>query len=247
MWGMGCGEDDGGGDTTDAADTADACGGCEGDRICCPSHFTGDIPRCVDPDLNPENCGGCGTICGVACRGGECIEAPECEAGQSCADELVCSAQAGPGRCCPAGTTFIRSPADFLGCCPDGDTCGCVQGQCPVSLRAAKQDIAYLGAAELAALGRELLATRLATWRYKGATDARRQLGFIIDDGVPAAGIAADGGHVDLHGYISAAVAALQTQQRELDALRARLESLERRLDGIGLGEPRREPVMDRR
>ena len=127
------------------------------------------------------------------------------------------------------------SPADFFGCCPDGDICGCREGMCPISLRAAKNDIRYLDPAAVEALGRELLATRLATWVYKGsdARDPRRQLGFIIDDGAPAHGI--DGGHVDLYGYVSVAVAALQTQARELgrlerevDALRARLERLER-------------------
>ncbi|MCC6623993.1 MAG: hypothetical protein IT385_22235 [Deltaproteobacteria bacterium] len=234
---IGCGGD--GDDATDVADTSDTgaevtgCGDCGVGRTCCPSRFAGDIPRCVDTQLNPENCGACGTLCGGACQGGDCIDAPECQAGSTtCPGDLVCSAEGGgPGRCCPVGTTFIMSPADFFGCCPDGDTCGCVQGQCPISLASAKADIRYLGPVELAALGRELLATRLATWRYKGEPTARRQLGFIIDDGVPAAGIAADGGHVDLYGYISAAVAALQGQQRELDALRARLDAIERRLE----------------
>lgn len=237
-----CGEDDDGSDVTvdasDATAEVSACGECGADRECCPSRFDGDIPRCVDTRLNPENCGQCGTFCDGACKGGACIAAPACQAGAAtCPEDLVCSAQAGTGRCCPAGTTFIMSPADFFGCCPDGDTCGCVQGNCPISLRSAKTDIAYLGPDELAALGRELLATRLATWRYKGTDAARRQLGFIIDDGVPAHGIAADGGHVDLYGYISAAVAALQVQQRELDAMRARLEALERRVDAWR-GEP---------
>ena len=123
------------------------------------------------------------------------------------------------------------SLTDFMGCCPDGDICGCREGACPISLRAAKADIRYLDGAEVAALGRELLDVQLATWRYRGAPADHRQLGFIIDDGAPRDGITRDGGHVDLYGYISVAVAALQVQARELDALRAEVDDLKRRFD----------------
>lgn len=226
--------------TADTGDTVDACGGCAGGKVCCPSRFEGDIPRCVDPTLNPENCGQCGKFCDGACVGSECVAAAACTAGDTCTGGLVCSSQGGQGRCCPAGTTFIMSPADFFGCCPDGDICGCREGNCPISVRAAKTEIRYADSAELAALGRELLATRLATYRYRGATSDRRQLGFIIDDGAPAHGIAGDARHVDLYGYVSLAVAALQTQAREVDGLRSEIASLRARLEALEAGKARR-------
>ena len=228
--------DTGPGDTTTdvQGDTGPgACGECAAPRLCCPSRFEGDIPRCIDPTLNPENCGGCGTFCGGACYQSQCIEAAACGADGTCPEPLQCSNGSGQARCCPAGTTFIASPADFFGCCPDGDICGCREGMCPISQRAAKQEIRYLEPTELARLGEELLATRLATYRYRDAQSERRQLGFIIDDGTPDHAIAADRAHVDLYGYVSLAVATLQVQARELEQLRAELDELRRRFDAL--------------
>lgn len=221
--------------TTDTGADVDpgACGTCAAPRLCCPSRFEGDIPRCVDPALNPEHCGGCGTFCGGACFESRCIEASECKADGTCDAPLVCDAVAGMSRCCPPGTSFIVSPADFFGCCPDGDICGCREGMCPISRREVKQEIRYLDPAELARLGEELLSTRLATYRYRGATGERRQLGFIIDDGAPAHGIAEDRAHVDLYGYVSLAVATLQVQAAELERLRADLESLRAQVEAL--------------
>lgn len=224
--------------TETTTDTAPDCGGCADGKVCCPSRFGGDIPRCVDTTLNPENCGACGTFCDGACQASTCIAAPTCREGaDTCPGDLQCSTSSptpsGDGRCCPPGTSLLLSLTDFFGCCPDGDICGCREGQCPISLRSAKTDIHYLDGAEVAALGRELLAVQLATWRYRSAPDDHRQLGFIIDDGAPRNGIARDGGHVDLYGYISVAVAALQTQAQELAAQRAELDALERRLDAL--------------
>lgn len=215
-----------------------ACGVCDAPRLCCPSRFEGDIPRCIDPTLNPEHCGGCGTYCPGACMDSQCIEAPECKDDGTCDAPLLCEAIAGMSRCCPRGTSFVVSPADFFGCCPDGDICGCREGMCPISRREAKEDIRYLDPGELARLGEELLGTRLATYRYRGATGARLQLGFIIDDGVPAHGIAEDGAHVDLYGYVSLAVATLQVQAREIDRLRADLEALRAEVRALA-AEPR--------
>src|SRR5439155_22412171 len=61
-------------------------------------------------------------------------------------------------------------------------------------------------------------------------------LGFIIDAVGASPAVAADGGHVDLYGYTSMAVGAIQAQQRRIDALtrevaalRAELARLRRR------------------
>jgi hypothetical protein len=53
----------------------------------------------------------------------------------------------------------------------------------------------------------------------------------MIDDVAPSAAVAADRDHVDLHGYASMAVAAIQAQARELEALRAEVARLRARLD----------------
>jgi hypothetical protein len=220
------------------------CGGCPAGKLCCPSRFSGDIPRCIDPLLNPENCGRCGNPCDTVCENGQCGTATMCSADGGpgadagmCPGDLYCSDQMGAGgHCCPPGTTFRASIADFFGCCPDGDICGCRQGACPISRREAKTDIRYLQPDDLARLGHELLSTRLATYRYRpgvvSGPDAttRRHLGFIIDDGAPAHGIAPDGHHVDLYGYVSLAVATLQVQSKQLAELRAELDSLRREL-----------------
>jgi hypothetical protein len=98
-------------------------------------------------------------------------------------------------------------------------------------VRAAKRDIHYLVPDELVALGRDLLATRLATYRYRDDPSGQRRLGFIIDDGAPAHAVASDGRHVDLYGYVSLAVAALKQQADDIAQLRRELDELRARLD----------------
>jgi len=237
----GCLGDDGSrpaADTGGAEDTSPPCGGCPTGKTCCESRFEGDVPRCVDTALNPEHCGVCGHLCDGACAGSGCVDAPACSAAApSCPGDLRCSTSAtgpdGQGRCCPPGTQFEVSIADFMGCCPDGDDCGCTQGMCPISVRSAKADIRYLAPSDLDALRRELLGVRLATYRYAQDERRQRRLGFIIDDGPPQTSVAADGAHVDLYGYASLAVAALQSQARELDALHAEVDALRREVEQL--------------
>jgi hypothetical protein len=123
--------------------------------------------------------------------------------------------------------------------CKKGQTCcegmpfpqpTCIDGmQCPISQRQHKKDIAYLSETDRQRLNDELMSFRLATYRYKseGAAD-REHLGFIIDDVAPSAAVLQSGERVDMYGYQTMAVAALQTQaiemakvRRELDELRA--------------------------
>lgn len=81
----------------------------------------------------------------------------------------------------------------------------------------------------------------LARFRYRGDLSAREQLGFIIEDVEATPGV--DGDHVDLYGYTTMGVAAIQEQaariealERELHALRARLAAVESARKG---GPPR--------
>lgn len=68
---------------------------------------------------------------------------------------------------------------------------------------------------------------KLATYKYK-VGDSSQHLGFIIEDmpnGSPA--VLASRQRVDLYGYLSMAVAAIQRQQRQIDLLERRLERAE--------------------
>ncbi len=99
-------------------------------------------------------------------------------------------------------------------------------GQCPISRASYKRDIRYLGTQEVDRYRDELLRTKLATWRYKH-DPSRERLGFIIDD--QEGGVAVDTGRdmVDLYGYTSLAVAAVQAQAREISALKRHVATLE--------------------
>lgn len=101
---------------------------------------------------------------------------------------------------------------------------------CPISRRAAKEDVSYLNDTDLDRLLGDIRRLRLATYRYKGEQVAGgAHLGFIIDDVGTSPAIAPDGGHVDLYGYTSMAVAAIQAQQKRIDALEHQVRTLEQR------------------
>jgi uncharacterized small protein (DUF1192 family) len=68
----------------------------------------------------------------------------------------------------------------------------------------------------------------LASYRYKDAAGAGPQLGFIIEDVEPS--VAVSGDHVNMYGYLSMAVAAIQEQQAQIAALQGELEQLRAQL-----------------
>jgi len=65
----------------------------------------------------------------------------------------------------------------------------------------------------------------LATWQYNWENEGEH-LGFLIDDVEGTAAVRPDGEHVDLYGYISLAVAAIQSQQAQIEALEAEIKAL---------------------
>lgn len=137
------------------------------------------------------------------------------QAGAACSEEGVsCEI---PGDDCNA---------DLL--CTDTDP----TTNCPISRARFKHEIQYLDGAARAAAAGALLDVRLATYRYRGARDdGREHLGFVIDD-LPASSpaVAADGQRVDLYGYTSMTVAALQAQAEEMQRLQAEVAALRREL-----------------
>ncbi len=107
-------------------------------------------------------------------------------------------------------------------------------GGCPISRALYKQDIRYLSDAQKVQISEEIQRLKLATYRYKdvGPSGSQR-LGFLIDDVERSAGstlatsaVNAERDQVDLYGYISMAVAALQVQARQIDELQAEVRRL---------------------
>jgi hypothetical protein len=157
-------------------------------------------PTCGDPV-----CGGVEPPNGLPCTAAQVVNARCSVPGERC----------DPGASCNALLVCSANRLDL---------------QCPISRRALKEDITYVDPAAAARLHDELMRLPVATWRDRGDASGARRLGFVIEDVAPSAAVAADGTHVDLYGYVSMAVAALQVQARELSGLRAEVASLRRAL-----------------
>jgi len=168
----------------------------------------------------------------------------ECEAGSVC----TFIAEGGPGGtmvCVPDDATPMNCGA--IGCKLGGGWPGCSCANVPAAACActfltstarAKRDITYVDDSTEKRLHDDVMTMQLATYRYKpGVTGEDAQhLGFIIEDmpqGSPAVLPSRD--KVDLYGYVSMTVAALKVQEREIAALKKRIELLE----ANGCGGPR--------
>lgn len=98
------------------------------------------------------------------------------------------------------------------------------EGGCPISRRSAKRDVAYLDPVEAAEVEAALMRLPLATWSYTWDPAGRApRLGFVLEDAPGSPAVDAARGRVDLYGYTSMAVAALQSQRREIEGLEAAL------------------------
>jgi uncharacterized small protein (DUF1192 family) len=163
------------------------------------------------PCDDPGDCVMGDVCCFIPNVGSACVSAAECmnQMGKRmCQGKNDC---AGNEMCCGVGP----SPAYY---------CGMI---CPISRRDYKKDISYLDDPERKRLADELLRYKLATWRYKHeGEEAPPHLGFIIDDVEPSMSIASDGNSVDLYGYTSLAVAALQEQEARIAALEREVREL---------------------
>jgi hypothetical protein len=113
---------------------------------------------------------------------------------------------------------------------------------CPISSRRYKTGIDYLGASDLEQLARTLQSIKLATYHYKQQAPAeQKHLGFIIEDAPGSPAVFMDRDRVDLYGYASMAVAALQVQEGKIQALERELCALRARLpaaDEAGMCRP---------
>lgn len=111
-------------------------------------------------------------------------------------------------------------------------------GGCPISRASYKREIRYIERRDLVRYRDELLHIRLATWRY-AHDPKRKRLGFLIDDDEGSVAVDASRDRVDLYGYTSLAIAALQAQAHEIEALERRIAKLEAKL-AIGTSRPAR-------
>ncbi|TMA36263.1 MAG: hypothetical protein E6J75_10975 [Deltaproteobacteria bacterium] len=194
--------------------------------------------RCLDGKCQHQ-CLCVGPGGSVSCCPGPAAECPSPSWFYTCGDP-VCGGHRDQGLPpCGSGET-PGAPCSPEGArCDPGDSCDrllvCAssnpvhRGGCPISRREAKDDIRYLGENDLRRLHDELMRFRLATFRYR-ENASHTQLGFIIDDVEPSLSVDPVRDLVDLYGYTSMAVAALQTQAREIEALRNEVEALRRQL-----------------
>lgn len=154
------------------------------------------------------------------CRGWVAKGLPRCgqhTAGDACFRSMV-GRECDPGDSC--NTTLV---CDFTN--PTG-TAGC-----PISRAAFKRDIAYLNPTQVDALYGDIRDVKLASWIYKDDVTGAPHTGFIIDDMAPGSpAVTRDGDHVDLYGYTSMTVAAVQAQARRIDALEKELADLKAEL-----------------
>lgn len=110
-------------------------------------------------------------------------------------------------------------------------------GGCPISLASWKKDIRYLDETDRRRQHDLLMKMPLATWRYRTeGEEAPVRLGFLIDDVGAAPCVAPSGQRVDLYGYTSMTVAAVQVQAREIAALRAELTVLRQEMERLRSG-----------
>jgi hypothetical protein len=160
----------------------------------------------------------------------------------ACSDGVLCG-----GICCPPHHYCQETPGPPTCRCGNGPACTapdncyanlvypnqcgsicCSGNACPISRRAAKRDIRAVSRDDLDALYDQLRHIQLSTYQYKDQPPSTpRRLGFIIDDTQAPAAINPDGNSVDLYGYLSMAVAAVQIQARQIEDLKARIRALE--------------------
>jgi hypothetical protein len=72
----------------------------------------------------------------------------------------------------------------------------------------------------------------MVTYSLKG-TEAEPQLGFILEDSAPAFAVDAPRDRVNLYGFTSLAVVALQEQQRTLSEQQVRLDAQGKRIEQL--------------
>jgi hypothetical protein len=188
---------------------------------------------CPEGTVNPIDENGCthscecvnpGTPAGTASLFFTCGD-PVCQGYTPNGSTPLCSTERAGDACQVEGTRCDpRDECNRLLICASTDP-QLAPGGCPISRLRYKRDVHYLSDAELARYRDELLGMRLATWKYKH-DPSKQHLGFMIDDNEQSAAVDPLRDMVDLYGYTSLAVATLQLQAREIEALRREIAEL---------------------
>jgi hypothetical protein len=234
------GDASGGRSGSDCPDTIPGlCRVCADDRcgepVCVNGAWRFACPEDADGGMASEADGGassalrwyttCGDpVCGISDDPFDDPSIPNCEneqAGDACSDE---------GAECDG----VASCGAVLRCTDRDPTMQ--PGGCPISRARYKQDIAYLNGQQLRSYHDQVVHMPLASWRYRSAPEAGPQLGFIIEDIEPS--VAASGDRVNLYGYLSMAVAAIQVQQEQIRALSDELHALRTQLGDADTAAP---------
>jgi hypothetical protein len=199
------------------------------------------------PSTDGCNTCSCGQDGEVACTDRACVDSgPSALSYYRTCGDPVC----GPASDQPTGQPPCTTERAGDSCDDDGRLCdpglGCgvnllctasdptmQPGGCPISRARYKRDIRYLSDRDLEALTDELLSTKLARFRYRTEAAGLEQLGFLLDDVAPSSSV--EGDHVNLYGYTSMAVAALQVQAKQVRALDQELAELRNQLDDLRL------------
>lgn len=161
----------------------------------------------------------------------------------TCGDPVCMAPDGGP--MIPPGATLCTTEMAGAACTTAGATCWpadsmcgvqliCAEsdpkdnpGGCPVSRVSHKKNIEYLSDAEISSIADEAKTMRLSSWHYKAEGEsARRHVGFLIDDMPESIAVAQNGERVDLYGYTSMAIAAVQVQDKRLESLEKELGSM---------------------
>lgn len=154
-------------------------------------------------------------ICRVDGTGGSSSGLPPCDpaAGQTLGAPCTTDGQ----LCDPGGSCGAK-----LECTTSDPTHG---GACPISRAKYKTDIEYLSTDERTKLADDVQSIPLVRYKYKDAPE-RTHLGFIIEDIEPSPSVDSKNDRVDLYGYTSMAVAAIQEQKKAIDDLTRQVAEL---------------------
>ncbi|HEX8791821.1 MAG TPA: hypothetical protein VF765_12795 [Polyangiaceae bacterium] len=208
---------------------------------------------CHNPQLgcaSSTTCGqGCDQVVTGQCGGGG-DSGPQLQWYTSCgypvcgggsADGGVVSFDAGDttdsGAACPTEGTPCSVAGEMCGTASQSN-CGVVMvcaasdpkqgpGGCPISTRKYKNGIEYVNDTQLRQLHDETMGIRLATYQYKPqvADPGPTHFGFIVEDNLQTPAVDPMHDRVDMYGYVSMVVAAMQVQEKEIAELRAEVAS----------------------
>ena len=164
---------------------------------------------CLDPadsiEVFPEN--------EVSCEKMQLAEGDPCSVIERCVEKSAIACKDNPEQIVASATfLYCRNELDWM----EGDA------GCPVSTRTAKRNIHYLSADAKAGLAKEILGLQLAKYEYKPSVskDQEQKIGFIIEDIPHSSFVKKKESRLDLYSYVSALVATVQKQQKEIEELR---------------------------